>query len=134
MPCWSILQLVPCFVNSSLRIQNLHCLGHSNRFVHEIFMTHRIEPSFGNMIFMIFVLSLWCALARQLVSLVFAFVNRFVLFSCGCGCKKISPCQCSSRILSCGFLFARHCRVHMHFQLSSRFLKVSLNSLSSGAT
>ena len=62
-PCWNILQLIPLFVNSGHRIQYLHCLGHKENFEHEDKMTHRIEPSDGNVTFMIFVLSLWYALS-----------------------------------------------------------------------
>ena len=43
-------------------------------------MTHGIEPSFGNVVFMIFVLSLWYAFLCQLVSLTFACVNIFAIF------------------------------------------------------
>ena len=45
--------------------------------MHNIIMTHRIEPSFDNVIFMIFVLSLRYALSCRFVSLAHTCENSF---------------------------------------------------------
>ena len=42
-------------------------------------MTHRIQPSLCDVIFMIFVWSLWYALSCKFVSLAYACENSFVL-------------------------------------------------------
>ena len=83
-------------------IRNLHCLVQRNNLVHKIVRTHGIEPSFGIVILMIFVLNLCCALSGQLASFAFVCVPCFALFLLVVVGVTIFRCQCSSRFSSFG--------------------------------
>ena len=54
LPCWDCLELFPFLAHCSFCIQNFHRLGHWNKFVNQIVMTHRSETFACNEIFVIF--------------------------------------------------------------------------------
>ena len=63
------------------------------------FMTHRIVPLFNNVIFMI---SVGCFLNSPYFRFVgLTFVASFVLLFFAWSLLRISPCHCSSKVLSC---------------------------------
>ena len=44
-PRWQLFELLPCFVHCGFRIRNVHRLRHRNKFMYQIIVTYRSEPS-----------------------------------------------------------------------------------------
>ena len=73
--------LIPLFVNCGFCFRNFLCLECGDRFVHKITEhLQRMEPFLGNVIFMIFVLSLLSALSHGLVSFAVVCTHSFAPF------------------------------------------------------
>ena len=122
--CPTLCQLWPLHPGSSLP-------GHN-----KIIMTHRIEPFFGNVILMIFVLSLWYALSCRFESLAHAGEDSFAFLPAVVAKDLSLPLLPHLRVFSCGpsgaskdefpevFLDLQDiCRVHVQFQLLSRIFQ-----------
>ena len=54
LPGWICLELLPFLVHCCFRIQNFHRLGHRNKLVHQMLMSHRIVSFACDVSFMIF--------------------------------------------------------------------------------
>ena len=121
--------------------------GAEEKLVHKIVMTHGVEPSsFSNVILMIFVLSLCCALSGRFVSVSHKHA-KIVLLLFVLSLLRISPFQGSSHCFSFGPFGAFKDVVPVFFRdlhgdvesictsnFFCAFFNVSLNSLSSGST
>ena len=77
---FDIFQLIP-FLSTAVFASGIFIAWNTglSLFVREIRITHRVEPS-GNVILMIFDLSLCCARSRKLVSFAFVSVHCFAFF------------------------------------------------------
>ena len=53
LPGWNRFELLPFLVHCCFRIRNVHRLRHRNNFVNQIKVSHRIESSLSDVIFML---------------------------------------------------------------------------------
>ena len=113
------LELFPSFIHCSFCIWNIHCLKHRNEIVNQIGMGHRSKPFACNVVFMISRLrrfnSLPCGFVKFQHTTILRFWNLVGCIKPRCG--YLSAGRAGRTLCS---LFARHSRVHMHFQLSPR--------------
>ena len=106
-PCWDCLELFPFLVHCSVCFRNSHRLGHQNKLVHHILMSHRSKSCACN------ATSMFCR------------YKRFDSLPCGfmrfhhTATIRFGNCK-HFRGASLSFPFARHGRCHGYFQFSPR--------------